>query len=270
MFWIVIHLIDLIIYHKVTLLIIVWFLSMIDYGVFIYYFKKYKPYKRSYRIPISIVIPVFKEKPELFEKCLKSVKNQLNKYDELLIIFDGEDKQLQKIGSRYGITMTKIHSGKRGTLSYGCNKSQNSIILTMDSDTVLCPNCINEILKPFVNKKIGAVSAYQRIFDADNSYTCKFADYNELISHGFLQKATSAAGNVPVLYGRCLAIRKEVWSKITDEYQNKKFLGRKVESGDDNDITVLTIKQGYNTFMQSTARVHSDCPRNFFKRLYQQ
>lgn len=270
MFWIAGQIVDFIVNNRLTWLLVVWIFGIMEYSLFAMFWSRYKPYKNDYRVPISMVVSVFREKPDLFEKCLQSIKKQLKEGDELLVVFDGEDIGLQKIAECYGTIFVKSHGGKRSTLSYGCDRAKNPIIITMDSDTILCPDCLGELIKPFKNEKIGAVSAHQRIFDADSNLTSKFADYNELMAHNFLQMATSAAGNVPVLYGRCLAFRREIWKKIEDRYRNKLFLGRPCESGDDNDITILTIGEGYKTFMQSTAKVTSDCPRNFLKRLRQQ
>lgn len=270
MFWIIIQILDFIYNGRYTFLLVIFTLGILEFGLFAFYSNKYKPYINNFREPISIVISVFKEEPNLFKKCLDSIKEQVKKEDEIVIVFDGEDKNLQKIAERYGTIYVKEHGGKRSTLSYGCDRVKNNIIITIDSDTILCSDCVDKIIMPFVNKEIGAVSANQRIFNANMNLASKFADYNELMAFGFMQKATSAAGNVPVLYGRCLAIRKCVWDKISEKYKNKMFLGKKVESGDDNDITILTIQEGYKTFMQNTAKVTSDCPREFFKRLKQQ
>lgn len=271
MFWIIVQIMDYIYTGRWTFLLTLFAISLFEYGTHIYFFKKYKPYKNDYRVPVSVVVPTFREKPELLSKCLEAVKNQMMNDDELIIVFDGPDKELQKLAQTYTKTIyVKEHSGKRQTLAYGCDIAKNDVILTMDSDTVLCPTCLNEIIMPFKDPKIGAVSAQNRIIDGDSNWTSKLADMHEIMSHYFVQKATSASGNVPVLYGRCLAIRKEVWEKIADAYRVKMFLGRKVESGDDNDITILTIKSGYRTWMQFTARAFSDCPRTFWKRLHQQ
>lgn len=271
MFWIIVQIADYLTTGRLTLLLAVFIIGMCEYLLFLSWFRKYKPYKNNFRVPTSIVMPVFREKPELLIKALESVKKQMKLGDELITVFDGKDEILQNIAKDYSTKiLIKDHSGKRDTLSYGCDNAKNEIILTLDSDTVLCPECLDEVIKPFIDSKIGAVSGYQRIINADMNLASKFADYNELMSHGFLQKATSAAGNVPVLYGRCLAIRKDVWKNIGYKYKNKLFRGNKVESGDDNDITVLTIKLGYRTWMQSTAKITSDCPRDFWKRLRQQ
>lgn len=270
MFWIAEQFVDLVFNHRLTLLLILWILGLMEYSIFTVYYTKYKPYKNDFRVPVSVVVSTFREKPDLFTKCIESIKKQMKPEDELLIVFDGDDSVLENIAKKYGTVLVKLHGGKRSTLSYGCDRAKNPIILTIDSDTILCPDCLDAIIMPFKDKKIGAVSAYQRIFDADQNLASKFADYNELVSHGFLQKATSAAGNVPVLYGRCLAMRNVVWKKIADRYKNRTFLGKPYESGDDNDITVLTIQEGYKTFMQSTAKITSDCPRDFWKRLRQQ
>lgn len=270
MFWIAEQIIDFIYNGKITFLLLVWTLGLVNFSIFTYYFTKYKPYKNIFRLPVSVVVSTFREKPDIFIKCLQSIKSQIKENDEFFIVFDGEDLPLQKIAHQYGTVMVKPHGGKRSTLSYGCDRAHNDILVTIDSDTILCPDCLGAIVMPFKNKKIGAVSAHQRIFDPDMNLASKFADYNELMAHDFIQKATSSAGNVAVLFGRCLAIRLDVWKKISYTYQNRTFLGRKVESGDDNDITLLTIHEGYNTFMQSTAKVTSDCPRDFWKRLKQQ
>lgn len=270
MFWIAMQIDDLILNHRITLLIILFLIGLIEMILTAYYWNKYVPYTNDYRVPVSIVICVFREVPSLFKRCLDSIKSQLKPGDEVLIIFDGKDDNLEKIALGYGTIVVKPHGGKRSTLYQGCNGVKNSIILTLDSDTVLCPNCLSEIIKPFANKKIGAVSGHQRILDANMNLTSKFADYCESIAHDYWQKATSASGSVPILYGRCLAIRKDVWYKIREKYISKKFFNRRIESGDDIDITQFTIIEGYKTFMQSTAKITSDCPRTFLSRLKQQ
>lgn len=271
MFFVVVQIIDYILTGRWTFLLVLFFISLFEYGTHIHFYRKYKPYKNDFRIPVSIVVSVFREKPDLLSKCLESVKNQLMKDDEIIVVFDGSDKELQKLAQEYTTNIhVKEHSGKRQTLAYGCDRAKNSLILTIDSDTIICPTCLNEIIMPFKDKKIGAVSAQNRIIDGDSNWTSRLADMHEIMSHFFVQKATSAAGNVPVLYGRCLAIRKEVWNIIANNYREKMFLGKKVESGDDNDLTILTIKSGYRTFMQFTARAFSDCPRTFWKRIHQQ
>lgn len=270
MFWIAMELVDLIFNHRITLLVLVFLIGLIELFYAAYYWSRYAPYNGEYRVPVSIVICVFREVPDLFKRCLESVKSQLRLEDEVLIIFDGRDDNLEKIAQGYGTIVTKDHGGKRSTLYHGCNRAKNPIILTLDSDTILCPNCLDEIIKPFADKKIGAVSGHQRIFDANMNLTSKFADYCESIAHDYWQKATSSSGSVPILYGRCLAIRRDIWHKIKEKYISKKFLGRRIESGDDIDITQFTIVEGYKTFMQSTAKITSDCPRTFWSRLRQQ
>lgn len=270
MFWIAMELVDLIVNHRITLLVIVFLIGLIELTYAAYYWNKYVPYNREYRVPVSVVISVFREMPNIFKRCLESVNSQLKPEDEVLIVFDGKDDNLEKIAQGYGTTVVKVHGGKRSTLYYGCNMAKNSIILTLDSDTILCPNCLDEIIKPFADNKIGAVSGHQRILDANMNLTSKFADYCESIAHDYWQKATSSSGSVPILYGRCLAIRRDIWYKIKEKYISKKFLGKRIESGDDIDITQFTIIEGYKTFMQSTARITSDCPRTFWSRLKQQ
>ena len=270
MFWIAEQIVDLICNGRITWLLIVWFIGFSIYCVFVYWYTKYKVYDKIFRPNISIIVSVFREEPELFRKCLSSIKSQLLPNDEFLIVFDGKDIPLQTIAKEYGEVYVKPHGGKRSTLAYGCNHAKNEIFITVDSDTVLCSTCINEILKPFINPKIGAVSAQSRILNAGYNLTTRIADCHEIIAHDFIQKATSANGNVSVLYGRCLSIRRSIWETISKDYETKLFRGKKIESGDDNDITILTMKAGYNTFMQHSAKSLSVSPTTFWKRMNQQ
>ena len=125
---------------------------------------------------MAIVIPCYQEEPSLFERCVKSALSvDYNGVFHVIAIDDGSrDKSAFEL-------VSKIVSGKLTLISLeknvGKRKAQKhafdmigdkyDIIVTLDSDTVLVKDVLNQLVKHFNEKTIGAVTGYASVINRD-------------------------------------------------------------------------------------------------------
>lgn len=232
---------------------------------------QYKPYKllgleSPKRENVSVVIPAYNEHVLLLEECIFSVVR--NNPGEVLVVFNGEEDALKieyikKVFERY--TEVKFYvleeADKRKAMLFGVQNSQpdSEIIAFVDSDVRWEISTLTELLKPFTESSIGGVATHQIIDNADASVWTAIGSW---LTHQGLTTGSafqSVAKCASCLRGRTAAYRKRLFSigTFSEEFVNEYFNGRRCTSGDDGRLTFLTLKNGYGTFVQSTAVVHT-------------
>jgi len=268
MFWAVVEAIEYVRYGKVGFFIVFFIFCTLFFAVKYYYYKQYRQPEGTYSEPVSIVVAVYKEKPWLFEMCLQTVKQR--KSDELIVVFDGVNSELEQIAKKYTDRIYILpHAGKRSALSHGIALASKEIVITIDSDTFFEKGCISNLIKPFSNERIGAVSANQRIFHPEKSLIRTFANLFEIAAHEFNQLGESARGHIGCLFGRCVAFRKAILLPYLDYYKNETFLGIKCAGSDDRLLTDIVIKE-HKTVLRRDAMCYTDCPDTWKSYIAQQ
>jgi cellulose synthase/poly-beta-1,6-N-acetylglucosamine synthase-like glycosyltransferase len=228
----------------------------------------YKPVINDHRLPLSIVVPVYQEDPEIFAAAIESWL--ANDVEEVILVIDASDTTCQDIASRYPVTVVITDvPGKRDALRRGWRAARTELVALVDSDTLWAPDVAAEVSKPFANPRIGGVGTRQSVYGSTGflaRITDMFLDhryFDENASQSVLGKAVSC------LSGRTAVYRRELLLEIEDDFMNEKFWGVQALSGDDKRLTTLILERGHLTYMQRTAEVWSTFPdrwRTFFRQ----
>jgi cellulose synthase/poly-beta-1,6-N-acetylglucosamine synthase-like glycosyltransferase len=228
----------------------------------------YKPVTGDHRLPLSIVVPVYQEDPEIFAAAIESWL--ANDVEEVILVIDSSDTTCQDIASRYPVTVVITDvPGKRDALRRGWRAARTELVALVDSDTLWAPDVAAEVSKPFADPRIGGVGTRQSVYGSTGflaRITDMFLDhryFDENASQSVLGKAVSC------LSGRTAVYRRELLLEIEDDFMNEKFWGVQALSGDDKRLTTLILERGHLTYMQRTAEVWSTFPdrwRTFFRQ----
>ena len=123
--------------------------------------------------PLSILIAAYNE-----EKVITSTLEHLIKSDykaplELIIIDDGSrDKTSEVIDNfikstsdqlRTIVLIKQTNTGKSTALNRALEASHHALIVTLDADTMVTPHALKELIIPFANSRVGAVSGHIRV-----------------------------------------------------------------------------------------------------------
>ena len=251
--------------------IITWSL----WGIRRLYGANYRPFQTSYTATTSVVVPVYREDPEVLVRATKSYI--ANNVDEVILVVDsGDTVNIENIHKNFPLNafpkvklMITDEPGKRPALAWGIREATGEIVVLSDSDTAWAPNLIEEILKPFNDPNIGGVGAKQNVEDFQKSIVWRIENWLLDLRYIDFVPGMSVDGVVNCLSGRTAAYRRSLLLPILPELTGETFLGKTCIGGDDLRLTHLLLSRGYNTVYQSTAQaktVYSGGLNNFVRR----
>src|SRR4051812_17781307 len=228
----------------------------------------YRPIVNNYRLPISVVVPVYQEDPDLFATAIESWL--ANPVSEIILVIDESDNACLAVARGYPVTVliTDV-PGKRDALRRGWRAASTDLVALVDSDTIWADDVAAEVCKPFADPRIGGVGTRQSVYGTKGflaRITDMFLDhryFDENASQSLLGKAVSC------LSGRTAVYRRTLLMDIEAEFMHETFWGVPCLSGDDKRLTTLVLERGYLTYMQRSAEVWSTFPntrRIFFKQ----
>tara|TARA_Y100000310_G_C20699305_1_gene828213 strand:- start:2906 stop:4060 length:1155 start_codon:yes stop_codon:yes gene_type:complete len=224
----------------------------------------------------SIIIPVYNEKQDMLNLCIESVcKTDGN--NEIIVVDDRSTddswKRLEELKRKFPqikIIRLKRNRGKRHAQYIGLHFAKGDFIVTVDSDTILKKDAITELLKPFNNPKVGAVTGNIRAFNREYNLLTKMIDARYKNAFTFERRGLSAFGIVTCCSGVISAYKSKVIQRLKEEYISQKFLGRTCTYGDDRYLTNLFIKKGYKISYTNKAIAYTDVPTKFGSYIKQQ
>src|SRR6478735_6635047 len=223
---------------------------------------RYRPTYNEHRETVSVVVPVYREDPDVLERCLRTWISQ--RPFEVVLVVDDRDDRILDLLRILDLPRVRVlpwrHTGKRGALGAGIRIAQGEIIVLTDSDTSWRPGLLEAIQMPFVDPLVGGVGSRQFVYARESSRWRRIAHW--LLNTRYLDyvPALSRTGSVPCLSGRTAAYRRDVICPLLPELEHEIFLGRECVAGDDGRLTWLVLAAGYRTVHQDSARADSMFP----------
>jgi cellulose synthase/poly-beta-1,6-N-acetylglucosamine synthase-like glycosyltransferase len=235
--------------------------------------RLYRPVAPGYTTTTSVVVPAYREDPDILERCLDSwlAENPT----EVIVVPDVADTEvIRRLRARAArdprITVLPFeHTGKRSALGAGIRQASMDILVLSDSDTSWEPGLLRSVLAPFKDPEVGGVGTRQNAYLPMTNVWRRVADWMIDVRYLDYVRAQSRAGAVACLSGRTVAYRRKAVLPVLENLEDEFFLGKRCVSGDDGRLTWLVLASGYKTVYQSTARAMSMFPdkgRAFFKQ----
>jgi cellulose synthase/poly-beta-1,6-N-acetylglucosamine synthase-like glycosyltransferase len=230
-----------------------------------------KPVVNDFRTTVSVVVPSYREDPDILLRCLRSWLDQGP--TEVIIVLDVGDEEaaarLQTIRDPRLRVLIYEHSGKRSALGVGMRAARCELIVLSDSDTSWTPGLLDAVQMPFIDPSVGGVGTQQNVYQRQTSVWRRTADWLVNLRYHDYVPAMGRAGAVACLSGRTAAYRRSIIQPLVPHLENEFFLGRRCIAGDDGRLTWLVLSAGYKTVHQSSAKALSMFPdtfRAFFKQ----
>lgn len=226
---------------------------------------------------VSVVVPTYKEKPELLERCLISIRDQTyKKICQVILSNDGEDGYIRDIFNKVSqnrdgwIYLQDGHRGKRHAMHRAFGLATGDVIVCIDSDTVLSKDAIHYLLKPFVDEKVGCVTGNIRVLNRHDNLLTRLTDLRYWLAFNLERAAQSLFGVMSCVSGPLGAYRRELIEQIKDKWLNQRFLGNPCTFGDDRHLTNLTLSLGYKSVYVPQAEAETESPAKLKNWLRQQ
>jgi hyaluronan synthase len=229
----------------------------------------------------AILMPVFNEDPGYLRLGLESMLAQTRQPNSVHVVDDGSTSgdyaQVRawwiRAAAEHGITTTwerQANSGKRHAQAAAVRASAGAdIYVTVDSDSCLAPNAIEEILLPFARQKVQSVAGIVLATNHRANLLTRLTDLWFTTGQLTDRSALSAMGSVLVNSGPLAAYRAAVIRDNLDSYLGETFMGRTVMFSDDSLLTLYALLRG-RTVQQPSAIVFTALPEkaSHFARMY--
>jgi cellulose synthase/poly-beta-1,6-N-acetylglucosamine synthase-like glycosyltransferase len=228
----------------------------------------YRSATADFRLPLSVVVPVYQEDPLIFALAIESWL--ANKVDAIVLVIDSTDIACQRVARRYPVTVIVTDEpGKRDALRTGWEACRTDLVALVDSDTIWANDVAAEVCRPFADPRVGGVGTRQNVHNPRgflqrvNDMYLDYRYFDENAAQTVMGKAVSC------LSGRTAVYRRRLLLEVSHDFMTETFLGVPCMSGDDKRLTTLILERGHLTYMQRTARVWSTFPGTvpiFFKQ----
>jgi hyaluronan synthase len=236
---------------------------------------RYKPYPLPPGpLPrVTVIIPAYNE-GAMVEKAIYSVASSDYPLDrlEIICIDDGSKddtwEYIHRAQKRRPNLIQAIrfpqNRGKREALYAGFTRGKGDFFVTVDSDSVIEPGTLKQILAPMrQDPKIGAVAGNVKVYNRTANVLTRMLWVRFVLSFDFLRASQSTYGFVFCTPGALSAYRREAVFPVLEEWRHQTFLGVRCTIGEDRAFTNLVLRRGYYTAYQRTAVVYTTVPETY-------
>lgn len=162
---------------------------------------------------VSVIVPVYNG-ADTIAACLESLLKQTYPMDayEVIVVENGSTDDTTRVVEQYPVRL--FHSEERGPASarnFGLARSEADIIAFTDADCIADSNWLSELVKPYVDPKIGGVGGAILAYDHhDRTIVEMFSE-----EHSPLVNFVSGAGEfLPHLYTANASYRRSLINRV--------------------------------------------------------
>ncbi|MEV0898679.1 glycosyltransferase [Actinoplanes sp. NPDC049802] len=216
------------------------------------------------KLRVVAVVPLYNEDVDAVIATIRGLLAQTRPLDAIFVRDDGSNKvdylptELWAIEAANEANIPLVwvrdqNRGKRAThvaasLRFG---GWADAYLTIDSDSVLSPDALENLLKPLIDPKVMSVAGVFFTYNLRGPIA-RAVDLICTASQLTDRSATSALGSVLVNSGGISLYRARVIDESRHGYANEEFFGRRVEFSDDSYLTLQALIRG-KTVQQANA-----------------
>lgn len=224
-----------------------------------------RPVRNDYRTTATVVVPSFREDPDVLLRCLQTWVRQGP--SRIVIVLDVDDVEAQRRIEALNIPTVEVvmflHRGKRSALGVGIRMVDTELIVFVDSDTAWDEGVLAAVQMPFIDPAVGAVSTRQNVYMPQSSVWRRVADWIIDLRYTDYAPAMGRFGGIICASGRTAAYRRSVIQPRVEDLEHEIFFGKECVAGDDGRMTWLVLSQGFRVAHQDSARALSMFPGTF-------
>jgi N-acetylglucosaminyltransferase len=223
----------------------------------------------DYEPTVTAVIPMFNEGAAIKE-TLKSLLDATYPHDKLKILcvddcstddsYEHAREVAKKSGGRLKILRNRQNLGKRRSIIRATREADSEIIVSVDSDVVVDPGAIGQLVRRFTEDRIAAVGGWVDVRNKQDNWLTRMQVVKYWYSYFFMKNLEWGFRRVMCLSGCLTAYRRSVLVELEPVLEKRSVLGVPIKYGEDRFLTRQIVKAGYLTTMTLEARCRTFVP----------
>jgi len=206
---------------------------------------------------VSMVIAGHNE-ADAVQKCVRCLREQSRQPDEIVVVSDGSTDEmparlraLQRQGLIDQAHVTELRAGKAAATNLASRHATGDILINVDLDCSFDRDAIKNILVPFADPRIGAVSGNLLVRDPTANVITAFQAIEYLISISLGKIGALLTDQVVCVSGAFGAFRREALASVG---------GLDIGGGEDLDCTIRMRKAGWRIGFAPDAIAYTQVP----------
>jgi cellulose synthase/poly-beta-1,6-N-acetylglucosamine synthase-like glycosyltransferase len=222
----------------------------------------------GYEPTITVVIPLFNEGRSIYD-TIKSIVQLEYPKDKLSVTVvddcstDDSYEWAKKAGRDFPnvrVLRNPHNMGKRMGINHAVRESNSEIIVSIDSDVIVYPTALRELVRRFVAPDIAAVGGRIHVSNPNDNWLSKLQTIKYYWGQEHLKNLERACEQVLCLSGCLTAYRRSVLMELEPILEKRAILGVPIKYGEDRYLTHQIVKAGYRSKMTMDAFCFTKAP----------
>jgi N-acetylglucosaminyltransferase len=245
------------------------FLNRYVFGLYIRLVNKHAiKTNPSYEPTVTVVIPLFNEGKSIYQTIASLAASHYpkKKLDVTIVddcSTDDSFEWAQKAAEDFPnvrVMKNPYNMGKRMGINRAVRESRSEIIISVDSDVIVYPTAIRELVKMFASPDIAAVGGRVHVSNPNDNWLTKLQTIKYYFGQEHLKNLERGLRSVLCLSGCLTAYRRHVLLELEPLLENRNILGVPIKYGEDRYLTHKIVDRGYRTVMTMDAMCFTKAP----------
>jgi cellulose synthase/poly-beta-1,6-N-acetylglucosamine synthase-like glycosyltransferase len=224
----------------------------------------------GYEPTITIVVPLFNEGRSIYDTIVSLVELDYPKAKlEVTVVDDCSTDDsyhwASKAAAEYSnvrVLKNPFNMGKRKGINHAVRESTSEIIVSVDSDVIVYPTALRELVARFTGPEIAAVGGRVHVSNPNENWLTRLQTIKYYFGQEHLKNLERALDAVMCLSGCLTAYRRHVLMELEPILENRNILGIPIKYGEDRFLTHQIVKHGYKTRMTMKAMCFTKAATN--------
>ena len=213
-----------------------------------------RPREEGFTPPVSVIVPAFNEAVNI-ERSVRSLDTSDYPELEVLVVDDGSTDGTGDLVERLDLPRTRVlrqeNSGKPAALNHGIEEARHDIVVMVDADTVFEPGTLRELVQPFREPDVGAVSGNTKVGNR-RRLLGRWQHIEYVMGFNLDRRLYDVLQCMPTVPGAIGAFRREVLVDVGG------VSGATL--AEDTDLTLAVGRAGWRVVYEENARAWTEAP----------
>ena len=203
--------------------------------------------------PVSVIVPAYNEK-----ECIAATLRSLMACDhpiEVIVVDDGSTDETAAIVAALRLPGVRLvrqaNAGKPAALNNGIRHARHDLIVMMDGDTVFEPSTVRQLVQPFADPQVGAVSGNAKVANR-STLIGRWQHIEYVIGFNIDRRVSDLARCITTIPGAVGAFRRAALAQVGGLSQDT--------LAEDTDLTMAICAAGWRVVYEENARAWTEAP----------
>ncbi|MEV6106002.1 bifunctional polysaccharide deacetylase/glycosyltransferase family 2 protein [Streptomyces sp. NPDC051940] len=213
--------------------------------------------------PVTVIVPAYNEEAGI-EQTLRSLLASTHTYLQIIVVDDGSTDRTYQIASSCPdprvMVVRQPNAGKAAALNTGLAWAHFDLVVMIDGDTVFEPDAIGNLIQPFADPAVGAVSGNTKVGNR-GGLLGRWQHLEYVIGFNLDRRMFDVLECMPTVPGAIGGFRRDALLGVGGVSEDT--------LAEDTDLTMALCRAGWRVVYEETAIAWTEAPASL-RQLWRQ